>query len=83
MHKVVLKRERGELERQHKTVLTWVCHTPLETGDIFRTGHGVIQDAGAHHGGRLEPGIELPLDWNVDDAGEVNQAHLWYNREYQ
>ena len=56
--------------------LTWVRHAPLEAGNIFRTGNLLSQDAGAHHRGRLEPGIELPLDGNVDNAGEVNEAHL-------
>ena len=54
--------------------LTGVRHAPLEAGDVLGAGDLLRQYAGAHHGVRLKAGTELPLDGDVDDAGEVDQS---------
>ena len=64
------------MTRAARVVLTRVRHAPLETGNIFRAGHLLGQYAGAHHRIALKAGIEFPLDWNVDNAGEIDQSHL-------
>ena len=56
--------------------LTWVRHAPLETRDIFRARNFLSQDGCTHHRTPLKSSIEFPLYRNVDNAGEVYQAHL-------